>query len=51
MFIYQCLFDFQIHSASQFFITLRDDLDYLDDKHTIFGQIAEGFDELDKINR
>lgn len=37
-------------SGSQFFITLGDDLDYLDGKYTIFGEVAEGFDILDKIN-
>lgn len=37
-------------SGSQFFITLADDLDYLDGKYTIFGEVAEGFDILDKIN-
>ncbi|CAD6335887.1 unnamed protein product [Miscanthus lutarioriparius] len=37
-------------NASQFYITLRDDLDYLDDKHTVFGMVAEGFDTLLKIN-
>lgn len=37
-------------SGSQFFITLADDLDYLDGKYTVFGEIAEGFDILDKIN-
>lgn len=36
--------------GSQFFITLADNLDYLDDKHCIFGQVAEGFDTLDNIN-
>ncbi|CAH8499523.1 unnamed protein product [Dicrocoelium dendriticum] len=36
--------------GSQFFITLADGLEYLDDKHTVFGQIAEGFDFLDNIN-
>lgn len=35
---------------SKFFITLRDDIDYLDDRHTVFGTVAEGFDVLDKIN-
>ncbi len=45
----------------QFFLTLRDNLDYLDDKHTslphcrshcrsVFGEVAEGLDILDKIN-
>ncbi|KAG5440900.1 hypothetical protein PCK2_000055 [Pneumocystis canis] len=37
-------------SGSQFFITLGDNLDYLDGKHTIFGRVAEGFDTLEAIN-
>lgn len=37
-------------NASQFYITLRDDLDYLDGKHTVFGELAEGVDTLDRIN-
>ncbi|KAI7865834.1 cyclophilin-like domain-containing protein [Spinellus fusiger] len=37
-------------SASQFFITLAEDLDYLDGKYTVFGEVAEGYDTLDKIN-
>lgn len=38
-------------NASQFYITTRsDDLEYLDGKHTLFGEVAEGFDVLDKIN-
>ena len=38
-------------SKSQFYITLRgDNLDHLDGKHTIFGEIAEGMDILDKLN-
>ncbi|KAG9136536.1 hypothetical protein Leryth_014381 [Lithospermum erythrorhizon] len=37
-------------NASQFYITLRDDLDYLDGKHTVFGEIAEGFEALTRIN-
>ncbi|KAI7901989.1 cyclophilin-like domain-containing protein [Cokeromyces recurvatus] len=37
-------------SGSQFFITLGDDLDYLDGKYTLFGEVAEGFEVLDKIN-
>jgi peptidyl-prolyl cis-trans isomerase-like 4 len=36
--------------ASQFFLTLRDGIDFLDGKHTIFGSLGEGFDVLDKIN-
>ncbi|KAG5106160.1 hypothetical protein JHK82_043130 [Glycine max] len=37
-------------NASQFYITLRDDLDYLDGKHTVFGELAEGFETLTRIN-
>ncbi|KAG5546831.1 hypothetical protein RHGRI_018861 [Rhododendron griersonianum] len=37
-------------NASQFYITLRDDLDYLDGKHTVFGEIAEGLETLQRIN-
>lgn len=38
-------------NRSQFFITLRgDDLEHLDGKHTIFGEIAEGFETLQKLN-
>lgn len=37
-------------NASQFYITLRDDLDYLDGKHTVFGEVAEGLDTLARIN-
>jgi peptidyl-prolyl cis-trans isomerase-like 4 len=38
-------------NGSSFFITTRaENLDYLDDKHTIFGQVSEGLDVLDKIN-
>lgn len=37
-------------NASQFYITLRDDLDYLDEKHTVFGEVAEGHDTLTRIN-
>jgi peptidyl-prolyl cis-trans isomerase-like 4 len=37
-------------AASQFIITLGDDLDYLDGKAAIFGKVAEGFDALEKIN-
>ncbi|CAO3578267.1 unnamed protein product [Absidia cylindrospora] len=37
-------------SGSQFFITLADGLDYLDGKYTVFGQVAEGWDVLDKLN-
>ena len=36
--------------ASQFFITLADDIEYLDGKHGVFGHVIEGFDTLDRIN-
>ncbi|ETL36234.1 hypothetical protein F441_12080 [Phytophthora nicotianae CJ01A1] len=38
-------------NASQFYITTRaEDMAYLDDQHTIFGEVAEGMDVLDNIN-
>ena len=37
-------------AASQFLITLGDDLDHLDGKAAIFGKVVEGFDALEKIN-
>ncbi|XXQ37971.1 Peptidyl-prolyl cis-trans isomerase [Plasmodiophora brassicae] len=36
-------------NASLFYITLADDLDYLDGQHTVFGEVAEGIDLLDKL--
>jgi peptidyl-prolyl cis-trans isomerase-like 4 len=36
--------------ASQFIITLGENLDYLDGKAAIFGKVVEGFNILDKIN-
>lgn len=36
--------------ASQFLITLGDDIDYLDGRGQIFGKVVEGFDTLEKIN-
>ncbi|KAM3197716.1 hypothetical protein ACQJBY_073036 [Aegilops geniculata] len=38
--------------ASQFYFTLRDGVDHLDDKHTVFGMVPEGecLDTLAKIN-
>lgn len=36
--------------ASQFLITLDDNLDYLDGKAVIFGKVVEGFDVLEKVN-
>ncbi|KAJ1722937.1 Peptidyl-prolyl cis-trans isomerase-like 4 [Coemansia erecta] len=37
-------------SGSQFFITLGDDIEYLDGRHTVFGQVVEGLELLDEIN-
>ncbi|KAH8808045.1 peptidyl-prolyl cis-trans isomerase-like 4 [Xylogone sp. PMI_703] len=37
-------------AASQFIVTLGDNLDYLDGKAAIFGKVVEGFDTLEKIN-
>ncbi|KAF5750562.1 hypothetical protein HS088_TW03G00901 [Tripterygium wilfordii] len=37
-------------NASQFYVTLRSDLDYLDGKHTVFGEVAEGIETLTRIN-
>jgi len=37
-------------NGSRFYITTRENLDYLDGKHTIFGSVAEGLDVLEKIN-
>ncbi|XP_054717818.1 peptidyl-prolyl cis-trans isomerase-like 4 [Uloborus diversus] len=36
--------------GSQFFITLGENLTYLDDDHSVFGEVAEGFDILLKLN-
>lgn len=36
--------------GSQFFVTLGDNIDYLDGKHAVFGHVVEGFDTLDKLN-
>lgn len=37
-------------NASQFYITTGEKLVSLDEKHTIFGQVAEGWDVLEAIN-
>ncbi|KAM6503362.1 cyclophilin-like protein [Amanita muscaria] len=37
-------------AGSQFFITLADNVEYLDGKHAVFGHVVEGFDALDKLN-
>ncbi|KAF9067734.1 cyclophilin-like domain-containing protein [Rhodocollybia butyracea] len=36
--------------ASQFFVTLVDNADYLDGHQAVFGHVVEGLDTLDKIN-
>ncbi|KAJ8930238.1 hypothetical protein NQ314_016966 [Rhamnusium bicolor] len=36
--------------GSQFFLTLGEDLAYLDEKHCVFGEVVEGFDILEMIN-
>nr|SVE71157.1 EOG090X0971 [Daphnia similis]SVE71789.1 EOG090X0971 [Daphnia similis] len=36
--------------GSQFFITLGDDLDFLDKEHCVFGEVVEGHDALLNIN-
>ena len=36
--------------GSQFFITLADNIEYLDGKHVVFGHVLEGFETLDRIN-
>lgn len=38
-------------AASQFLISLGDNLDILDGKAAIFGKVVEGFDVLEKINK
>ncbi|KAJ2459906.1 Peptidyl-prolyl cis-trans isomerase-like 4 [Coemansia sp. RSA 2424] len=37
-------------SGSQLFVTLADNLDYLDGRYTVFGQVVEGLDVLEQIN-
>ena len=36
--------------ASQFFVTLADDIAFLDGKHVPFGRVVEGLETLDAIN-
>ncbi|KAJ2809346.1 Peptidyl-prolyl cis-trans isomerase-like 4 [Coemansia guatemalensis] len=38
-------------SGSQFFITLADNLEYLDGKHTVFGSVAEGMDIVEQLGQ
>ncbi|KAF6254558.1 peptidylprolyl isomerase-like protein [Scenedesmus sp. NREL 46B-D3] len=37
-------------NASQFYITLGDALDSLDEKHTLFGQVSEGLEVLEAMS-
>ena len=37
-------------NASQFYITTKDNLHSLDERHTIFGEVSEGMDVLEAIN-
>lgn len=38
-------------NRSQFFITLRgEDMDYLEGRHTVFGEVAEGLDIILNMN-
>lgn len=37
-------------NGSSFYITLRDKIDFLNEKHTIFGFVSEGLDVLEKLN-
>lgn len=41
---------FFVSLSHKFLITLNKDLDYLDGKHTVFGEVAKGFDVLEKFN-
>ncbi|CUA70153.1 peptidyl-prolyl cis-trans isomerase-like 4 [Rhizoctonia solani] len=36
--------------GSQFFITLAENIDYLDGKHAVFGHVVEGLETLDQLN-
>ena len=37
-------------NASQFYITTGQELDSLDGKHTVFGEVSEGLDVLQQID-
>uniref|UniRef100_A0A5S6Q8Q3 Peptidyl-prolyl cis-trans isomerase n=1 Tax=Trichuris muris TaxID=70415 RepID=A0A5S6Q8Q3_TRIMR len=36
--------------GSQFFVTLAENITFLDEKHCVFGELAEGFETLDILN-
>lgn len=36
--------------GSQFFITLADNIHYLDGRHAVIGYVVEGLETLDKLN-
>jgi peptidyl-prolyl cis-trans isomerase-like 4 len=36
--------------GSQFFITLADNIEYLDGQHAVFGHVVEGMETLDALN-
>lgn len=36
--------------GSQFYITLADNIEYLDGKHVVFGHVVEGLETLDRVN-
>jgi peptidyl-prolyl cis-trans isomerase-like 4 len=38
------------YAGSQFIVTLGSNIDYLNGKAAIFGQVVEGFDTLEKVN-
>jgi peptidyl-prolyl cis-trans isomerase-like 4 len=41
---------FNFFKKIKFLITLAENLDFLDGKHTIFGEVAKGLDILEKLN-
>ncbi|KAH9927069.1 cyclophilin-like protein [Epithele typhae] len=42
--------DAQGGCGSQFFVTLGENIEYLDGKHAVFGHVVEGLETLDKLN-